>query len=240
VSANIKGVNSVSEIVTLALLPVFLLLDFFGAKPRGGRTRWRRSRAFAVTALTYWLALLVGQSWESWMGSTHLLNGAALGTPGGALVGVLVCEFFRYWYHRLAHRFEWLWQLGHQMHHSTEALDVCGAYYLHPFAAVLFTTLSSLALFPLLGVPPEAGGWAAAAMTLLSFFGHANVHTPRWLGYLIQRPESQVVHRQRGVHAFNYADIPLWDMIFGTFRNPATASSTCQALNGAWADRGRV
>ena len=29
------------------------------------------------------------------------------------------------------------------------------------------------------------------------------------------------MHHGRGVHAFNYSDLPLWDMVFGTFRNPA-------------------
>ena len=28
------------------------------------------------------------------------------------------------------------------------------------------------------------------------------------------------MHHGRGVHAYNYADLPLWDMVFGTFRNP--------------------
>ena len=28
------------------------------------------------------------------------------------------------------------------------------------------------------------------------------------------------MHHQRGVHAFNYGDIPLFDILFGTFRNP--------------------
>jgi sterol desaturase/sphingolipid hydroxylase (fatty acid hydroxylase superfamily) len=31
------------------------------------------------------------------------------------------------------------------------------------------------------------------------------------------------VHHGRGVHRYNYADVPLWDMVFGTFRNPAAA-----------------
>jgi hypothetical protein len=26
---------------------------------------------------------------------------------------------------------------------------------------------------------------------------------------------------QRDVHAYNYGDFPLWDLLFGTFRNPA-------------------
>ncbi len=208
------------EMLTLALLPAFLLIDFFHPPARGLRARWWRSRAFVVTALNFWLALWVGQAWGAWMGDVHLFNGAALGTVGGAAVGVVVYEFFHYGYHRSAHRINWLWRLGHQMHHSAESLDAWGAYYLHPIDAALFTTLSSLVLFPLLGLSPEAGGWAAATLTFLGIFQHANLRTPRWLGYLIQCPESHAIHHQRGVHAFNYADLPLWDIVFGTYRNP--------------------
>jgi sterol desaturase/sphingolipid hydroxylase (fatty acid hydroxylase superfamily) len=51
-------------------------------------------------------------------------------------------------------------------------------------------------------------------------FQHMNKRTPRWVGYFIQRPESHCIHHARGVHAFNYSDVPMWDMLFGTFRNP--------------------
>jgi sterol desaturase/sphingolipid hydroxylase (fatty acid hydroxylase superfamily) len=27
------------------------------------------------------------------------------------------------------------------------------------------------------------------------------------------------VHHREGVHDYNYADFPLWDILFGTFRN---------------------
>jgi sterol desaturase/sphingolipid hydroxylase (fatty acid hydroxylase superfamily) len=208
-----------SEILTLALLPAFLLLDLLRPVRAGSRPRWWRSRAFVVTAFNFWLALLIGQAWANLGGGLQLFNGAALGTVGGAAVGVLVYEFFHYWYHRSAHRFDWLWRLGHQMHHSAESLDAWGAYYLHPLDAAIFTSLSSLVLFPLLGLSPEAGGWAAATLTFLGIFQHARIDTPRWLGYLMQRPESHAIHHQREIHAYNYADLPLWDMVFGTFRN---------------------
>jgi len=55
----------------------------------------------------------------------------------------------------------------------------------------------------------------------MSFFQHANIKTPQWMGYVIQRPESHTIHHGRGVHANNYSDLPVIDMIFGTFRNPA-------------------
>ena len=47
-----------------------------------------------------------------------------------------------------------------------------------------------------------------------------NIRTPRLLGYLIQRPEQHGLHHERDVHAYNYASLMLWDLLFGTFRNP--------------------
>jgi sterol desaturase/sphingolipid hydroxylase (fatty acid hydroxylase superfamily) len=42
-----------------------------------------------------------------------------------------------------------------------------------------------------------------------------------------QRPESHCVHHQRNLHAYNYADLPLWDMLFGTFGNPRGWGESC-------------
>lgn len=72
-----------------------------------------------------------------------------------------------------------------------------------------------------LGLDPAAAAATAFVAQFYASFQHLNVRTPRWLGYLIQRPESHFVHHARGVHGFNYADLPLWDLLFGTFRNPA-------------------
>ena len=34
------------------------------------------------------------------------------------------------------------------------------------------------------------------------------------------RPEAHCIHHQRGVHAYNYGNIPLWDVVFGTLPQP--------------------
>jgi sterol desaturase/sphingolipid hydroxylase (fatty acid hydroxylase superfamily) len=54
-----------------------------------------------------------------------------------------------------------------------------------------------------------------------------NVSTPRWIGYFVQRPEMHRIHHEFGVHEGNYSDLPLWDMLFGTYRNPATVNVDC-------------
>ena len=37
----------------------------------------------------------------------------------------------------------------------------------------------------------------------------------------------QGVHHEQGVHAYNYGDLPLWDMMFGTFKNPRVFDEKC-------------
>ena len=50
------------------------------------------------------------------------------------------------------------------------------------------------------------------------------IRTPRWFGFIIQRPEAHAVHHARGVHAYNYGNVMLWDILLGTFRNPSPAA----------------
>jgi sterol desaturase/sphingolipid hydroxylase (fatty acid hydroxylase superfamily) len=67
----------------------------------------------------------------------------------------------------------------------------------------------------------------------MSIFQHANIRTPRWLGYFVQRPESHTIHHGRGVHAYNYSDLPLFDILFGTFRNPKGFETETGFYHGA-------
>lgn len=206
--------------LSLGLIPAFLVLDLVWRHKRYKTTQFWRVKGFLVSALAFYVSTRTALFWADTLGDFHLLNGAGLGIWRGAAVGIVVYEFFHYWYHRAAHRFSWLWRAGHQMHHAPESLDAYGAYYSHPVDSVLFTTIASLVFFPLLGLVAEAGALGAVFLTFNAMFQHANIKTPSWLGYLIQRPESHSLHHARGVHRHNYADLPVWDMVFGTFKNP--------------------
>lgn len=221
------------EPLTLALIPGFLLLDFIIQRRRYDKTRHWRLRGALVTAAIFFFSGEVALFWGNVFGAAHLFDLSELGL-WGVIPGLLVYELFHYGYHRAAHEWNWLWRAGHQMHHSAESLDAFGAYYLHPLDAALFTTIGSLVLFPLLGLSLEAGVVTALFLTFNAMFQHANINTPHWLGYLIQRPESHNIHHNRGIHRYNYSDLPLWDMIFGTFRNPRQlADVQCGFYHGA-------
>ena len=119
------------------------------------------------------------------------------------------------------------------MHHSAERVDIWGALYFHPFDTLGFTFVGSLALVLGFGVSAEAAIAINLVATFMGLFQHANIRTPRWLGYLIQRPESHSLHHERGVHARNYGDLPIFDMIFGTFHNPSDFAGEVGFYEGA-------
>jgi sterol desaturase/sphingolipid hydroxylase (fatty acid hydroxylase superfamily) len=222
---------SLADYYALIFLAPFLLLDLAWRARRYDSPRGWRVRALAVSLAAFGVSLGAGVLWSRVLPQASLLDGAALGAWGGAAAGILAYELAHYWYHRAAHEWNWLWRLGHQMHHSAESLDAFGAYYLHPLDAALFTTWAALVFYPLLGLTPEAGAIAAAFLAFNAAFQHANIRTPRWLGCIVQRPESHAIHH--GIHRHNYSDLPLWDMIFGTFRNPRAAQPRAGFYGGA-------
>lgn len=178
-------------------------------------------RALLSFAVFFYLSSYLPLAWDRYLAQFQLLDLSGLGTWGGAAAGLVVYEAVLYAWHRLMHANGSLWRVFHQMHHSAERLDTFGAFWFSPLDMVGFTAVGSLSLVLIAGVTPSAATVFLFASLFLGIFQHANIRTPRWLGYLIQRPESHSVHHGRGVHRYNYADLPVFDILFGTFRNPA-------------------
>jgi hypothetical protein len=120
-----------------------------------------------------------------------------------------------------------LWRWFHQFHHSPQRIEVITSFYKHPFELVANSILSSAILYLLVGLGPKPAAYAVLLTGLAELFYHWNVPTPHWLGYIVQRPESHCVHHQENVHSYNFADLPLWDILFGTFRNPRRFEARC-------------
>ena len=181
------------------------------------------SGAVATVAPLIWVGLLREH---------RLFDLEGLGAVGGGLVAFVSLQLVSYWWHRTMHRTDFLFRWFHQMHHSAERIDVFGANYFHPLDILGFAFVQS-AVPAIIGVGAEAALIAGFLAVFYGFFQHLNVRTPRWIGYLIQRPESHSLHHGRGVHGYNYADLPLWDLVFGTFRNPEHFQSEAGYWDGA-------
>jgi len=212
------------DIAPLVIMGFFVAFVAFEALRPGrklARVSWWRTQGILFFVLTAAVSTVLPLLWGDWVSKHALLNLSGLGTIAGATFGYVLFQLAAYWWHRANHTVPLLWRWAHQMHHSAERVDIWGAMLFHPFDIAGFTVVASLVYSLVLGLSPEAVVLANLYGIFASFFQHANIRTPRWLGYIIQRPESHGIHHQRGVHAYNYADFPLWDIVFGTFRNPA-------------------
>ena len=204
----------------LAMFAGFALLELIAhGRTFPPVTRWRLKGA-GFTLLYLALATYAPLFWDGWLGQYRLLAGDQLPLWLQIVAGFFALEFGIYAWHRTMHNTPLLWRWFHQMHHSAERVDIWGALYFHPFDTLGFTFVGSLMLVLGLGIGAEAAIVINLAATFMGLFQHANIKTPRWIGYLIQRPESHSAHHERGVHARNYGDLPVFDMNFGTFHNP--------------------
>lgn len=202
------------------------------AKPLPRMRNWK-AIGIAFFIFNFVLASILPLLVDHHLARFQLLDLSKLNPVLAAFVGVFIYEGLLYFWHRALHKFDTLWKLFHQLHHSTERLDIPSAFYTGPFDTIMFTFLGSLSFVLVLGISAKATTIAIVFLTFLSLFQHANIKTPKWLGYFIQRPESHSIHHGRRVHRYNYADIPLYDIIFGTFKNPEKHMKETGFYNGA-------
>jgi sterol desaturase/sphingolipid hydroxylase (fatty acid hydroxylase superfamily) len=216
--------------IPLIVLSVGLIM-FSLEMLRPGR-KWPRVagwwwRAALLNGVQAGMVFVAGAAWDPWMKEHRLWSADSLGTAGGAVMGYLTITFIYYWWHRWRHEVPLFWRWFHQVHHSPQRIEVITSFYKHPFELVTNSLLSSAILYLLLGLGPQAASQAILLTGLAELFYHWNVKTPHWAGYFVQRPESHCVHHQEGIHSYNFADLPLWDMLFGTFRNPRQWQARC-------------
>jgi len=198
------------------------------------------ARGLTAFVLLFLVSSYLPMFWTDLLATYQVFDFTGLPLAAGILVGILSYELVAYVYHRSLHGSDTLWRFIHQMHHSAERLDTYGAFYFSPLDMVGWTAVGSLGLVLLVGLDPKAATYALLTVNFLGIFQHTNIRTPHWLGYIIQRPESHTIHHGYNIHRFNYADVPLWDMIFGTFRNPQTYEVTTGFFDGASRQVGKM
>nr|WP_288935397.1 sterol desaturase family protein [uncultured Allomuricauda sp.] len=222
--------------VSLIILGMYALLilweTFFPARELPKVKNWKL-RGLASFAVFFYLSTYFPLVWDTYLVDYQIFDLTALGTFGGAFVAVMIYEFGLYIWHYAMHKNDTLWKIFHQMHHSAERMDSYGAFYFSPMDMIGFSLLGSLCLVVVAGFTAQAATLFILITTFLAIFQHANISTPTWIGYIVQRPEAHTVHHAKGIHAYNYSDISLFDIIFGTFNNPKRYEHETGFYNGA-------
>ncbi len=213
-------------------LALFIFLDLVLPARRFSTQRGWRLRGAVSFVIYMAIALSAPFLWDEALAAHRLvdLSGSPLWLQGVA--AFVAAELLIYAWHRALHQVPFLWRI-HQTHHSAERVDIWGAFYFHPVGSLAWALVGSLGLVWAVGVLPEVAVVVGTVIGFLSYVQHANIRTPRWLGFLTARPEMHAAHHERGRHTDNFCDLPIIDRIFGTYRNPATWDEEAGFHDGA-------
>ncbi len=219
--------------LVLGFALVFLVLE----RARPGRELPQSPGWYARTLLLngcqFGIVLLAGVAWNQWLRGWSLFEIGEWPSVVQGLTGWFIGTFVFYWWHRGRHKVDLFWRVFHQVHHSASRIEVLTSFYKHPLEMAANSILSGAIMFPLLGASTEGAAWFNVFAAVGEYFYHANLRTPHWFGYLIQRPEHHSIHHQDGVHDFNYGDITWWDRLFGTFKDTSEFAPRC-GFSAAW------
>jgi len=161
---------------------------------------------------------------------------------------IVILDFAEYWRHRLQHRLRWWWAL-HSLHHDQRQMTLWTDDRNHILDDVLQSVwLGAIAL--LIGVEPAQFPVIIILLRLVESLSHANVRLGfgRVGSWFLVSPQFHRVHHSLD-HAgppfdraggCNFAVIlPLWDMIFGTYKPDRSFPPTgIRSKTARWAGLG--
>jgi len=231
-SLQIGPVTLPTALVIVSTL-IFLVLERVFPGRELPHSRGWYVRAIFVNLVQLLITLATARLWIELFGDLSLFKLADWNSPLlEGFVGWFIGTFFFYWWHRLRHAKGW-WLVFHQIHHSPSRIELVTSFYKHPIEILSDAILSALVLYPLLGCSLLGAFWYNFFAGTGEYFYHANVRTPHWLRCLIQTPELHSVHHQFDVHKYNFSDIPLWDRMFGTYKDTTDFVDRCGFPTGA-------
>jgi len=154
------------------------------------------------------------------------------------VAGLMIFDFFYYWYHRLQHQSSLFWQ-QHKLHHADPALNVTSATFHHWLEGPLRTIFISIPMSFVIKLSPEDLAIIGVVLTLWAGLKHANVRVPLGLltpivvGPQLHRLHHSIEpqHRDRNFAAF----FPIYDVVFGSYCGPQPSEWPATGLpNGEW------
>lgn len=222
-----------ASIIVIGIFTMLMIVEeLFPGRPLPKIKYWK-IKGISAFVIYFFISTYLPMFWNETLAAYQLMDMSFLGDFGGGLVALLIYEFGVYVWHLSMHKSDLLWRVFHQMHHSAERVDTYGAFFFSLMDMIGFTFLASLALVVAGGFTVQATIYATYGATFLAVIQHANLKTPQWMGYIFQRPESHSLHHAKGIHAFNYSDLPLFDILLGTFRNPKDFAKETGFYQGA-------
>ena len=221
---------------TLQFGLVFGLLGFLAAieplvprrtGPMDRKVRWPTNVLFTflnLIALGMLPVTIIGTAFWAAQHRWGLLNQIAAPIPAIIAVTLLVRAFISFFTHYMMHMVPAFWRL-HRVHHLDTELDVTTTVRVHPIEFFV-QSLLAVPLVLAFGLTP----WVLVSYevfdVIVTLWSHSNTRLPlaidRVLRYVVVTPDLHRIHHSAWKPETNSnfgAVFPLWDIVFGTFRD---------------------
>ncbi len=195
---------------------------------RGARIRHDARNLFmgvlnsVIVSVVFSGLAIVGNSWGAANGY-GLLRAYDLPAWLGALVAIVLFDFWMYLWHRGNHAIPFLWRF-HRMHHADPFMDASTGVRFHTVEVVL-SFFTKIVAMQLIGMSIWHLALYEAIVLPVVLVHHSNVALPRWIdrGFLllVVTPAMHRVHhsRERSETDSNYGSLfPYWDFVLGSLR----------------------
>ena len=140
------------------------------------------------------------------------------------LTGLLLIDFFMYWWHRANHQFSFFWYF-HRFHHVDKNMNTTSSVRFHT-VELLLSYVFKIPVFALLGI--SAGTLALYGLLLFSIitFHHSNILISDKTDFIFRKffvsPKMHRIHHSviRRETDSNFSSIlPYWDRLFGSYNH---------------------
>jgi sterol desaturase/sphingolipid hydroxylase (fatty acid hydroxylase superfamily) len=218
---------SLPTLMLAASAAIFFVLERIKPGRELPKSRGWYIRALWINLTQLGITLGLGRLWYDIYGTGSIFRFSDWNNPFlEGFVGWFIGTFVFYWWHRLRHE-KGFWLIFHQIHHSPSRIEILTSFYKHPVEIAVGALLGAAILFPLLGCSLMGSFWYNFFAATGEFFYHGNYKSPKWLRFLVQTPELHSIHHQLDVHKYNFSDIPVWDRIFGTYKDTTEFMPQC-------------
>ena len=184
-------------------------------------------RVVVLNVVQFMVVVGLGTHFDGWFREQALMPLPTMHPAAATAIAYAAVTFVFYFWHRARHESMLLWNVFHQVHHSPVRIETVTSFYKHPLEILVNAAIVSGVVYGVLGCDADVGGRVTIVTAIAEMLYHMNVRTPHAWGYVFQRPEMHRIHHERGKHRSNYADLPIWDMIFGTYENPRDGDVAC-------------
>lgn len=151
-------------------------------------------------------------TWLSWVHQTPFW--------AQAVAALLMAEIWVYVFHRLSHRWDFLWQF-HKVHHTVEEMSWSASSRQHPVDFLLIIVGANLPAI-ILGIDLRSIALFVILERFYTVFLHSNLRWDwGWFSRVIASPSLHREHHQPRGHRTNYAGIlSLLDSVGKTYQAP--------------------